>query len=237
MFRLLALILATVIAVGCKTNVDKPSVTYKGIAVDRHESEIEAFRDADSVNPPEAGAIVFTGSSSIRMWSTLEQDMSPLRVVNRGFGGSTIPEVNNYFDDLIFPHDPSLVVFYCGENDLNEDKVNQELALDAFKEFLGLFSSNYPKTELIYLSKKPSVARWDKWAKMKSGNDYFKEYLTHFPNYHYLDISETMLLPSGQPDSTIFIEDMLHMNTEGYARWTTIIKPYIQKLLNKERAG
>ncbi len=69
-----------------------------------------AYEKADRVNPPKAGVIVFTGSSSIRFWQTLANDMKPLEVINRGFGGSQIADVNEYASRIIIPYRPRAVI-------------------------------------------------------------------------------------------------------------------------------
>src|SRR3954471_370058 len=58
--------------------------------------EIEALEAADRKNPPAPGGVLFLGSSSIVKWKTLAQDFPGVPVVNRGFGGSTIPDTGPF---------------------------------------------------------------------------------------------------------------------------------------------
>src|SRR4030095_13498966 len=59
---------------------------------EKWEKDIAAFETADRGQPPKKGAILFIGSSSIRLWKTLAEDFPQHRVLNRGFGGSEIAD-------------------------------------------------------------------------------------------------------------------------------------------------
>jgi hypothetical protein len=52
-------------------------------------------------------------------WRTLADDMKPLDVINRGFGGSQIAQVNHYVARIVINYRPRAVVLYAGENDLS----------------------------------------------------------------------------------------------------------------------
>lgn len=199
----------------------------------RFENEIVAFEEKDKTKSPPKNAILFTGSSSIRMWETLEKDMTPLPVINRGFGGSTIPEVIQYADRIIFPYEPKVIVFYCGENDIHEKNLPQ-IVVQNFKKFVGLVQDKLPNTQIVYLSMKPSPDRWDNWSKFRKGNLMIKQFANAHENIHYLNVGRTMLIKGEKPDPNIFLEDGLHMNEYGYVRWTSMIKPLLEKLYQAE---
>ena len=220
----LVLCLVFLVAYSCK-NSQEEFQGYDGIDIQRFEAEIQNFRDQNEAEGIQKDVIVFTGSSSIRMWDSLEADMLPYKVVNRGFGGSTLPEILYYFDDLILVHDPELIVLYCGENDLNEEHISPSQTLQFFKRLDEHLQRKLPGTKLLYLSMKPSLDRWDKWEKMTEGNSLIKSYISTKDHLEYLDISSIMLDENYQPDSTIFIEDGLHMNRMGYERWTEVVYP------------
>ncbi|RMG77866.1 MAG: hypothetical protein D6714_19200 [Bacteroidetes bacterium] len=195
----------------------------------RFEQEILDFEAADKKQFPPKNAILFTGSSSIRMWKTLEKDMAPLPVINRGFGGSTIPEVIQYADRIIFPYEPQIIVLYCGENDIHE-KTLPEIVVQNFKRFVQIVHEKLPETQIVYLSMKPSPARWDEWNKFEVGNLMIQKFAQAHDKVHFLNITRPMLIKGNGPDPHIFLDDSLHMNQHGYVRWTALLKPYLQKL-------
>ena len=133
-----------------------PSPAQKTIS-DRFESEIQGFEALDKKNGYTKNGIVFTGSSSIRMWKTLEKDMDGLPVLNRGFGGATNPELIHFAPRYLFQHQPQIIVYYCGENDISEGGT-PEVVAETFKLFTKMVSANSPTTKIVYLSMKPSVA-------------------------------------------------------------------------------
>ena len=60
------------------------------------------------------------GSSSIRFWRTLKQDFPDRTVINRGFGGSTVWEVDHYFDRVVAPYKPKEIVFYDADHEMSD---------------------------------------------------------------------------------------------------------------------
>lgn len=197
--------------------------------LDRFEDQIVAFEKKDKVSRYSKDMVLFVGSSSIRGWTSLATDMAQHPVLNRGFGGSTLPEVNHYFDRVVSKYNPKQIFLYCGENDLAMDFTVQE-TVDAFIEFVGLCKVQLPETEIVFLSMKPSPSRWHLWDKYLEANTQIKNICILSNQLHYLDIGETMLTEEGNPDESIFLSDMLHMKPDGYKRWTAIVKPYLDAL-------
>lgn len=175
------------------------------------------------------GGIVFSGSSSIRKWETLNSDMAPLPVVNRGFGGAIIKQVTHYTGKMIVPLYPKLVVFYCGENDIANDKYPAEMPLNDFKAFTKHLRSRLPNTGILFISLKPSPLRWKWWPKFQETNRLIAEYISKEKKMWYVDVSQPMLGRNGKPIPELFTSDSLHMNSNGYALWTKILKPEVAK--------
>jgi lysophospholipase L1-like esterase len=165
------------------------------------------------------------------MWNTLAQDFDPIPGINRGFGGSILPEVIHYADRIIFPYQPKLIVLYCGENDV-ADGATAVQVLTSFIQLDEMIRSKLPETKMIYISMKPSIARWKLWEEYSIGNEIIHEYIKTKKDRFYLDCSTVMLLENGEPDPSIFVEDNLHMNAKGYEGWTTLLKPMVEKLYN-----
>ena len=195
----------------------------------RFENEILRFDTLDKKNGLMKNGILFTGSSSIRMWLTMEKDLDGFPVLNRGFGGSTIPDVLHFMGRYLFQHEPQIIVFYCGENDI-ADGATPETVFQSFKTFVKIIETKLPRTKILYISMKPSVARWNLWEKYQEGEKLMKKYIDGKPKIEYMDSSFSMLEKNGEVKKDIFIEDGLHMNAKGYEGWTQQILPMLEKL-------
>lgn len=192
-----------------------------------HEAEIAAFEQSHAQAMPAPHQALFIGSSSIRMWKTLERDMSPVPVLNRGFGGSKTPEVLAVFDRIVRPYEPSIIVYYCGDNDLGTDNTDSESAAMGFIQFDRLARESWPGLQSIYIPIKPSLARWSNWDAMERANSLVKEYCEMTGGAYYADTVTPTLTPDGTPDPSIFLADGLHMNERGYEIWTGVLRPMV----------
>jgi lysophospholipase L1-like esterase len=190
--------------------------------------EIAAFVRADRRHPPQPGTLVFTGSSSIRAWSTLPQDMLPLPVLNRGFGGSVIDDVNHFAQRLILPHQPRAVVLYAGDNDLVLPVCKSpEQVLQDFQRFVDIVHGALPQTWIYYITIKPSLER--DWRLSDRTNRMIAQDIARRPGVQLIDVAQAMLDPQGQVRRELYDADPLHMNAAGYALWTSIIKPVLME--------
>jgi lysophospholipase L1-like esterase len=201
--------------------------------IDRFEDEIKKYEEADQAKMPEKGGVLFVGSSSFRMWSTVAEDFAPLPVINRGFGGSTTPEVMHYAQRIVYKYQPSVIVYYCGENDMASEAPPQ-VTFQNFKKFIGETEKNLPNATVVVLSAKPSPSRWALWKDFQQFNRMVEQFAQNRPNLRYVDISGLLLGQNGEPDAALFVEDKLHMNTSGYAKWTATLKPIVTEIYNSK---
>ena len=163
----------------------------------RWEETIEKFRKADQQDEPPKGAVLFVGSSTIRGWKTAEF-FEGIDTINRGFGGSTIPDVLSYMDDLILKHEPSVVVFYSGDNDVARGQPAKYVAED-FQSLVQQTHEALPDTHIVLIPIKPSVSRWKLWPKMSDANQRMAEICGSDERLIYLDMADTLLDDQGQP--------------------------------------
>jgi lysophospholipase L1-like esterase len=215
-----------------------PAVLFLGFAVrcaaqaappqDQWEPAIRHFEEQDKVNPPKPGCIVFAGSSSFRYWDTLASDMKPLDVINRGFGGSEMADLNFYAKRIVTAYQPSAVVVYEGDNDLAEGstKTPQMVAGD-FRRFIRIIHTELPDTWIYILSIKPSKARWDEWPRMEMANELIHNYAGTQTRVKYVDIATPMFDAKGNLPADLFKSDGLHPSAKLYAMWTATIKPML----------
>lgn len=205
-----------------------PSTT-KVIKIDdkRFENEILTFETIDNEMGIEPDKILFVGSSSVRMWTNMAEDMQPFDILNRGFGGATTPEINKYFDRVIKPYYPKYMIVYVGENDIAEGAKPAEVV----KNLQTLFDKtkqSSPDCKIIYLSMKPSIARWEMWSDFKSGNAKMKKIIEADETLFYVETADAMLNKNGSVRKDFFAEDGLHLNEKGYQAWAKLIKPVLQ---------
>ncbi|HEU5365949.1 MAG TPA: GDSL-type esterase/lipase family protein [Hanamia sp.] len=192
--------------------------------------EIQQFKKQDSIHFPPKHAIVFLGSSSFRKWKDVQKYFPGYTIVNRGFGGSTIPDAIYYADDIVFPYNPKQVVIYEGDNDLAaSDKITADSVLNRFEKLFSLIRKKLPNTSIAFVSIKPSPSREKLMPEMREANSLIKKFLSHQKNAAFIDVYHAMLNKDGTPDKSLFIEDELHMNDKGYHIWQKIIKPYLLK--------
>lgn len=193
-------------------------------------NEIAAFKKQDSVSFPAMHSILFVGSSSFRMWQNIKNDFPGYTIINRGFGGSSLPDVIRYAEEIIFPYHPKQVVIYCGENDIaSSDTVSSEMVLNRFKILFEMIRKKLPAVPVLFVSIKPSPSRWQMKDRMIKANDLIKKYLESEKNTKFINVWHAMLGTDGKPLQNIFIGDKLHMNEKGYTIWKKIIEPYLEK--------
>lgn len=193
-------------------------------------AEIAQFKKMDSVAMPPANAILFTGSSSFRIWGNLQKEFADYKIINRAFGGSTLPDVIYYADEVIFKYQPKQIFIYCGDNDFAaNEKLTSKEVFNRFKKLNKKIRKRLPEVSVIYVAIKPSPSRQKLMPKMAETNNRIKNYLAQQKNTGFVDVFSAMLTAEGSPRAELFQKDMLHMNEEGYKIWKKLIEPYLLK--------
>lgn len=191
------------------------------------EKEIASMLEVDTRQTPPSNPVLFTGSSSIKMWTSLRQDFPHVNLINRGFGGSHLEDLVFFAPKIVLPYKPKKIVVYSGENDIEVGQ-SAENALADFKAFVDFRDQDLPGVPIVYISMKPSVLRWAKWPEMKRANELIQAEAATRKNVAFVDISRAMLGPDGKPRPELFLADGLHMNGAGYAIWREILLPYVK---------
>lgn len=192
------------------------------------QSDIDRLVADDSAHPPPQHGVLFVGSSSIRMWTTLAADFPGVPVVDRGFGGSTIADCTYYANRIVVPYHPRLIVMYAGDNDIAEGRTPQQVA-DDFKAFVARVRSELPKVAVAYVSIKPSIARFAMWPRMREANRLIADWTRTQTRVSFVDVSAAMLGKNGRPRAALFRSDGLHMTATGYAVWINALKPVLAR--------
>jgi len=192
------------------------------------ENEITGFEHQDATNPPPKGAVLFIGSSTVRLWRTLAQDFPEHHVINRGFGGSEILDSTHFAERIIFPYEPRAIFLRAGGNDINAGR-RPEQVFDDFKEFVAKVHAKLPKTEILFISLSPSVSRWKNAEKEKTLNTLVEAFAKQAPRVKYIETYAMSLGPDGQPRPELFIADQLHFNADGYKLLAERVRPFLPK--------
>ena len=195
--------------------------------VDRSEAEIRAFEAADRAAPPAPGGIVFFGSSSIRLWRSLATDFPGLALVNRGFGGSTMPEATHYLPRVVLSHRPRTIVLYEGDNDLTFGWGPQRVAAE-YVRFVQAVRDSLPGTRIVFMSVKPSPSRWHLADQQRAVNRIVREIAARDTLQTFVDVFTPMLGANGRPRPELFLADSLHMTPAGYAVWRERLAPHLR---------
>jgi lysophospholipase L1-like esterase len=193
---------------------------------EKFASEVQTLTAGDhSIDKKDV--VLFTGSSSVRMWKDINAYFPKHNIVNRGFGGSQTADLIYYFDKLILPYSPKKIFIYEGDNDINSGKTPAEI-LEANDRLLVLIRDKVSKNVPVYfITPKPSVARWSKKATYESYNQMLLDWAKTRKNVIVVDVWTPMLDDKGVVFQDIFLGDNLHMNKKGYDIWAKVIAPYM----------
>lgn len=173
------------------------------------------------------GSIVFVGSSSIRMWK-LNDSFPDLKTCNHGFGGSQMADSVHFFERIVAPVKPSMIVVYAGDNDIAQKKSPETVASD-FAQFCAKVKEQLPDCrKVVYVSIKPSTKRWAMADTMKSANKLIEMQCEKDEKLHYLDVWTPMLDGNGQPRPELLLKDGLHMTADGYKIWNDALEPLLR---------
>ena len=201
------------------------------VVVDPHrfDEAIEAFEAADRKSMPDKGKVLFLGSSSIRRWDTAAA-FEGIDSINRGFGGSQTSDCIYFFDRIVTPYEPSVIVLYEGDNDIAAGKMVEQVFND-FQTFNSMVRDKLPNTKIVYIPIKPSIKRAQLWPLMHLVNQLVYVRSQKSRHLYYADIASPMLATGMPPSKSLFADDGLHLSDEGNALWASIIRPVLEEAL------
>jgi len=187
-----------------------------------YENDIKKLEALKGTLPYTPETILY-GSSSIRLWEGMYDDLKPLRPINLGFGGSTLAACVWFFDRVMAPYAPQHFVCYAGENDLGDGRTPEEVCL-FFRQFQACLQKRFPEVPLTFISIKPTIARWNLEKQVRYTNQLIKQEIEkNNGNQYYLNIFDHMLGANGQPVKEFFEADGLHLTRKGYLIWKEVL--------------
>jgi GDSL-like Lipase/Acylhydrolase family len=195
------------------------------------ENDIKNFEQLDRSVTYSDKSILFAGSSSIRLWSSLEQDMAPYPVIQRGFGGSKMSDLVVYASRIIDPHPCRAIVIFVA-NDITgskEDKSPVEVA-SLFRSLLKTIRKTHSSTPLFWIEITPTPSRWQVWPSIQKANELIRDICIHQKNTYFIKTDFAFLNEKGVPVDDLFREDKLHLSEKGYSVWTQIIRKELERV-------
>ena len=225
--RLIGLTLLLVVAARCVAADDEAAKRWK-----QYEPSFQEFAAADRASPPVKGGILFVGSSIFRKWTTVAEQMAPLPVLNRAFGGSRTADQLARFDQLIPVYAPKIVVYYCGSNDLKAGTVPEDPAaiFTRFRVFAEKVRATRPGTRFVYVSATRSPDRVPRWEQVDHYNALVRAYCAATPHHTFIDVNPALVDANGHPRLELYVADKLHFEPPAYVAFTAIIKPVLIRL-------
>lgn len=215
------------------------TVAVSAQEVDRWESEMLQFEELDRTHNYSPESILFTGSSSIRLWETLEEDMYPYPVIQRGFGGSTMEDVLKHSDRYISVHSFSAVVVFVANDitgNLNADKTPAEVR-ELFEEFINKIRSYDEKAPIFIMAITPTKSRWNVWDESRAANHHLASLADQFEQVLFVPTEDLFLGSDGKPIDNLFVSDQLHLAPSGYELWTRRLRSYLDPALSGSVLG
>lgn len=196
------------------------------------ENDIQTFGQLDKSENYKKDAILFTGSSSIKLWSSLANDMTPYPVIQRGYGGARLSDFVVYADRIIAPHSCRAIVIFIA-NDITgnvQDKRPEEVAR-LVRSVLRTIRKSHPDTPVFWIAVTPTPSRWKVWPEIKKANRLIKDICDNQNNTYFIRTEYAFLNENGEPKPELFRDDKLHLTEKGYAVWTEIIRNDLNKIL------
>lgn len=176
--------------------------------------------------------VVFIGSSSIRLWDSLADDMSPMPVIQHGFGGAKLNDVVYYAERLVNAYQPRAVVVFAGTNDIEPAaSKSPQVLLASYQAFVEKVRARQPDLPIFYIGITPSPRRWSVWSIAQSTNRLIEVWSAADPNLHFIDTSDALLASDGEPDEDNYLFDGLHLSKRGYGIWRDIIRQRLGDVL------
>lgn len=196
----------------------------------RFESEVQRMLAADKTNPPPRDGILFIGSSIFRLWTDLKDQMAPLPVFNRAFGGSMTQDLLDREDQLVLAYKPRIVVYYCGSNDVNAGQTADAI-LARTKKFLQIVNEKLPGTYVYYTSIQKAPDKRGRWSEVDAVNHAMESYSHEAKNLGYIDLNPVLFDRDGNLREDLFLPDKLHFRPEStaYAEFAQVVKPVLEK--------
>jgi len=201
----------------------------------RYEADINKFDSLNIVEHHSDSALLFLGSSYIRLWTNIKKDLDYPDIIHRGFGGSNLRDVAYYIKRIVYPHNPKAIFMYVGNDIVDSEKdKSPDQVFELFKYTVELIRQKFPTTPITWLHISPSERRWGAWDKVQAANKLIEDYCNSNKNLFSINFSKSFLGADGQPIKSLYRDDKLHYNDAGNVVWGNAIKEAVKKIAHTE---
>ena len=200
----------------------------------RFEKQMRTYESSDKASPPPKNAILLVGDSQFFRWKTLAEDLPDFTIINRGIDSFQFSDILQFYERLVLPYQPRMIVLHVGGNDVHNGKTGEQVMAD-FKTFVTKVRATQPKIPIAFSSITPGPGRWDEADRRKQTNKLVKEYIATQKNLRFIDLWDAMLTPDGKPREELWVADRIHPNREGYLVRVKIMRPLLGKPDKKSR--
>jgi lysophospholipase L1-like esterase len=194
----------------------------------RFEKQVQSYEAADKASPPPNNPILLVGDSQFFRWKTLQEDLPDFTIINRGIDSFQFSDILTFFDRLVLPYKPRLIVLHVGGNDVHNGKTAEQVLAD-FKAFVAKVRAVQPKIPIAFSSITPGPGRWDEADRRKQTNKLIKDYIASQKNLRFIDLWDAMLTSDGKPREELWVADRIHPNHDGYLVRVKIMRPLLGK--------
>ncbi|WP_181136051.1 GDSL-type esterase/lipase family protein [Rathayibacter sp. AY1D3] len=174
-------------------------------------------------------SIVLTGSSTIGRWTTSKEDLRPLETYNIGIGGTTVANHLAWLDRMVAPFDPRAVIVYVGANDISGEEGSRTGAqtAGAVVEYLQRVEEVAPDAELFYVEIAETPARASVGAEVRAANTAVSAYAETDDRVTFVPTADALVTSDGSVDPSLFVDDGLHFDEAGYARFSEAVRAVV----------
>jgi len=193
---------------------------------ERFEKKVLEYEAGDKTSPPPQGAILFAGDSQFYRWKTIHEDLPGYTLINRGIDSFQFPDLLRYFDRLVLPYRPRLIVLHIGGNDVHNGRTPAQLLAD-LQAFAARVHNGLPGVRIVYSGITPGPGRWDEAPQRVEANRAIQQYVATQPELAFVDLWSAMLTPEGKPREDLWVEDRVHPNHAGYLIRVKLTQPLL----------
>ena len=209
-----------------------PLKKYEGTGK-KWESSIDKLTKLNSKQTKDQEAILFIGSSSIRMWKSIEEDIRPYKSIRRGYGGARYTDLIHFTEQLVEPHDVKAVAVFVA-NDITGSKndLKPKEILRLVKYIVRSIRKTHINKPIFFIETTPTSSRWKVWDQISYANDLISDFCSNNQNLFFISTRSFFISSNGEPNDHYFVGDRLHLNKKGYSLWGEIIKASFDKNFN-----
>ena len=195
------------------------------------EEEVSFLESLDFKEKAGEKDVLFIGSSSIRLWDNIQVDMYPYSSIKRGYGGAHFYDLIHFSERLVKNHSPKAILIFVanditGSNDLTNivGDLSPNEVKKLFRYNYKLIRSIHKHIPIFLIETTPTPKRWKVWNKILQANKKLERFCKQVPNLYFISTRDKFIGANGLPIQSLFLNDELHLNVDGYKLWSSVIK-------------